>query len=80
MVENEAILTDDKEVAESFNYYFANIRETVSIPPEVIEEYERSPDPVVDAINKYANHPSITKIKDIYGTQETIEFSKVDPT
>ena len=39
LVENEAILTDDKEVAECFNSYFANIVETLNIPPEVIEEY-----------------------------------------
>lgn len=49
-VENEAILTVDKEIAESFNSYFANIEETLYTPPEAIEEYERSPDPVVDAI------------------------------
>ena len=80
LVENEAILSDDKEVAECFNSYFANIVETLNIPPEVIEEYERSPDPVVDAINKYASHPSIKKIKDIHGTHEKFEFSNVDPT
>ena len=33
LVENEAILTDDKEVAKFFNSYFANIIETLNIPP-----------------------------------------------
>ena len=72
-VENEAILTDDKEVAECFNSYFANIVETLNILPEAIEEYERSPDPIVDAINKYASHPSIKKIKDMQATDEKFE-------
>ena len=39
-----------------FNCYFANITETLNGPPEVIEVYERSPDAVVDPINKYASH------------------------
>ena len=80
LAENEAILTDDKEVTECFNSYFANIVESLNIPPEAIEEYERSPDPVVDAINKYASHPSIKKIKDMHGTDEKFEFSDLDPT
>ena len=79
LVENEAILTDDKEVTECFNSYFANIVETLNIPPEAIEEYERSPDLVVDAINKYTSHPSMKKIKDMHGTLEKFEFSDVDP-
>ena len=33
LVKNEAILSDDKEVAECFNSYFANIVETLNIPP-----------------------------------------------
>ena len=43
-------------------------------------KYERSPDPVVDAFNKYASHPSIKKIKDMHGTHEKFEFSDVNPT
>ena len=80
LVGKEAILSDDKDVAECFNSYFANVVETLNIPPEVIEEYEKSPDPVVDAINKYASHPSIKKIRVMHGTREKFEFSNVDPT
>ena len=80
MVENEVIMTDDKDVAEYLNSYFASIVETLDIPGEVKEDYERSPEPVIDAINKYASQQSIKKIRDIYGTHEKFEFSKVDPT
>ena len=80
LVENEVIITDDKDVAECLNSYFASIVETLGIPGEVIEDYERSPEPVIDAVNKYASHQSIKKIRDMYGTHEKFEFSKVDPT
>ena len=45
-----------------------------------IPDYERSPDPVVDAINKYANHQSLKNIRDVYETHDEFEFSKVDST
>ena len=72
MVKNEAILSDDKEVAECFNSDFANIVEALIIPPEVIEEYERPPDTVMDAINNYASHPSIKKIMDMHETHQNL--------
>ena len=80
MVENEVIMTDDKDVAEYLNSYFASIVETLDIPGEVKEDYERSPESVIDAINKYASQQSIKKIRDMYETHEKFEFSKVDPT
>ena len=69
LVENEVIITDDKDDAEYLISYFASI---------VMQDYSRSPDPVVDEINKYASHQSIKKIRDVYGTFEQLEFSKVD--
>ena len=80
LVENEAILSDDKAVVECFHSYFANIVETLNIPHAVIEEYERSAGPAVDEINKYASHTSIKKIRDTHVTHETFESSNVDAT
>ena len=80
LAESEVIITDDKDVAEFLNSYFASIVEALGIPGVVIEDYERSPDPVIDAVNKYASHQSMKKIRDMYGTHEKFEFSKVDPT
>ena len=37
-------------------------------------------DPVLNGINKYANHPSILRIKERFTSWETFEFSKVDHT
>ena len=79
MVENEAVVSDDKDIAECFNSYFANVVDTFNILPEIIEEYEKSTDPIIDAINKYDRHSSIRKIKDMNGSQEKFEFSNVDP-
>ena len=78
LVENEVIITDDKDVAEYLNSHFASIAKTLSITSAVMQDYSRSPNPVVDEINKYASHQSIKKIKDVYGTFEQLEFSKVD--
>ena len=54
--------------------------ETLSILSRAIEDYERSPDPVVDSINKYASHQSVKKIRDVYEIRDKFEFSKVDST
>ena len=70
---NEAVITEDKDVAGSLNSYSASILETLNIPSEVIEDYERSPDPVIDVINKYASHQNIKKIRDVYGVNDKLE-------
>ena len=80
LVENEVVITEDQGVAECLNSYFASSVETLIIPSEVIEDYERSPDPVVDAINKYASHQILKNIRDVYETHDEFEFSKVDST
>ena len=80
MVKHKAIITYDKDVAQCPNYYFASIVESLNIPCEVIEDCDRSSDPVVDAINVYVSHQSIKKSRDVDGTQEKFEFSKVEPT
>ena len=79
LVKSEAVVSDYKDIAECFNPYFANIVDTLNIHLEVIEEYEKSTDPVIDAINKYARHPNVKKIKDMNGIQEKFEFSNVGP-
>ena len=81
LVEGEEIISDDKQIAECFNSYFANIVDTINIPPDVTaNDYEPIDDPVLNAINKYANHPSILRIKERFTSWETFEFSKVDHT
>ena len=62
LVANEVIVTEDKDVAECINSYFASIVEILSIPSQVIEDYERPPHLVLEAINKYASHQSVKKI------------------
>ena len=64
LVEDNNIITDDDELAKIFNYYFSNLATSLDIKswpnPETLDLNE---DPVSYAIRKYANHPSINKIR-----------------
>ena len=81
LVEGEEIISDDKQIAECFNSYFANIVDTLNIPPDVIAiDYEPIDDPVLNPINKYANHQSKLRIKESFTSWEPFEFSKVNHT
>ena len=72
LIENNKIVSDDKEVADIFNTFFGNAVEMLNI-----ESYEHfsfdeyflckdteNEDPIKRAIEKYADHPSIKKIKE----------------
>ena len=80
LVENEVIPTEDKDIADCLKSYFASIVDTISIPSEILQHYERSTDPVVGAINTYASHQSIKIVRYVYGMYNSFEFSKVDST
>lgn len=72
LIENNKIVSDDKEVADIFNTFFGNAVKMLNI-----ESYEHfsfdeyflrkdteNEDPIKRAIEKYADHPSIKKIKE----------------
>ena len=65
LVDNEKIITNDKEIAKILNDFFSNIIKTLSIPKkdhtDSIVENDR--DPTLKAILKYRKHPSILAIK-----------------
>ena len=60
--------------------YFANITDTLNIPKFPAPPVHLTGDPVLDAIQKYASHPSILKIKAMAKNNGRFEFSSVDPT
>ena len=63
---NEVTLSNDEEIAETLNKYFCNIAKNLSLPknPSVNEpSVELFTDPVILALEKYKDHPSITSIK-----------------
>ena len=63
---NEVTLSNDEEIAETLNKYFCNIAKNLSLPknPSINEpSVELFTDPVILALEKYKDHPSITSIK-----------------
>ena len=62
--EHGKIITDNKKTAETFNNFFRNIV-NLNIDSDLshITSQTNNADPVFRAIKKYANHPSILKIK-----------------
>ena len=65
LLENGTILSEEAKVADTFNYIFSNVVKELKIQKDgnlltgIIEET----DPVLKAIKKYKNHPSILRIK-----------------
>ena len=61
LVENDEVITDDRQVAETFNNYFVTVTETLGTAENLdnISSAEGIIDPVDIACEKYATHPSI---------------------
>ena len=64
LVENDEVISDDRQVAEIFNNYFVTVTETLGIAENLdnVRSTEGIIDPVEKAIEKYANHPSIKTV------------------
>ena len=80
IIENEKVVSDEKELVKIFNEYFPNIVPNLDIqrPPSIILHH----DPVLNAIKKFENHPSILEIKKQIPSDVafTFSFSKVNLT
>ena len=61
IIENEKVVSDEKELVKIFNEYFSNIVPNLDIqrPSSIILHH----DPVLNAVKKFENHPSILEIK-----------------
>ena len=64
LLENEVLVTDDREVANIFNEYFISITEVLGIqePKDILKPIEGLHDPIEVAIKKFSSHPSIELI------------------
>ena len=62
LIEDEKVITDDTEIAESFNTYFLNITDSLGLTfPE--DSFTKDLDTMVtNAVEKYKNHPGIKAI------------------
>ena len=69
LVENNKIITDDNELAETFNAFFENAVKNMKLEQDnkVTNSTEGIDDPVEKAIYKFEKHPSVLKIKEKIG-------------
>ena len=79
LIENDTIISNDKEVAETLNDYFVSITDSLGLAEnsEVISSTEGVSDPIDRAIIKYSNHPSIRKIRSFAQNDNFFELQKV---
>ena len=78
LIESEIISSNDEEIAEAFNKYFCNIAKNISLTenPSIKEpSAELFTDPVILALEKYKDHPSITSIKSKMTSMDNPKFS-----
>ena len=82
LIENNLIVSDDKNVAEIFNNFFSNAVKNLNIDYYEHFSFDRyflckdieNNDPILKAIEKYENHPSIQKINEINNKKECFSF------
>jgi predicted transport protein len=79
LVENDKIISDDKEVAQTFNDYFDEAVKSLGISENkiLLTEPENSQGKVLDAIKMHESHPSILKIKENVRVDTEFSFSPV---
>ena len=65
-IENNVIIDDDKVISETFNDFFSNVVINLNIEnnSNFVNNNIEEVNPVLKAIRKYENHPSILKIKE----------------
>ena len=79
IIENDEMYDEDNTVARLFNDFFCNVVKNLNIEPnnEILNLNSYHPDPIIHAICKYKNHPSIIKIKENVSNDESFSFIHV---
>ena len=81
LIDDETIIPNDVEVAETMNEFFVTVRDSLGINEN--SDYENTTegitDPVDKAVFKFLNHPSILKIKDLCQKCRFLSFSESYP-
>ena len=77
--EVEEIITDDKAIAEIFNEFYVNIVPNLKISMEnnFDNEFVKTENPFLNAVNKYKNHPSVIMIKEKIKPMKKFSFFPV---
>ena len=77
LIEGGDIISDDQELAEIFNSYFANVVKNLDIEGFKTYDYNYIPelDYISNIIEKFKNHPSIQRIKENVKIEKRVHFS-----
>lgn len=80
LVENEKTITDDLEIASIFNDYFCNLVPNLRIKLNENPQNDNifNDKSIETSLSKFANHPSVVKIKQFYGESgKKLSFRRV---
>ena len=78
LVKDDEIVSESQAIAELFNKFFANVvtELNLAIDEDLLENVNHISDPVLRAIEKYKNHPSVKAISEKYN-KNTFSFEHV---
>ena len=73
-------LSKDEKIAETFNKFFGNITKNlnISVNSDVLEVVSMIKYPIIAAIEKHKQHPSILKIKKHISVENYFDFKHID--
>jgi len=79
LVQDEKVLSEDLKIAEAFNAYFSDITKDLNLWQwPLSSRCLQFSNPIHQAISKYEDHPSIIKIRSLFGGQPKFTFSEVN--
>ena len=76
LLKNGAILSEEAKVADTFNEFFSNVVKELEVEKDdnLLTDATEETDPVLKAIKKYKNHPSILRIKSSFKHPKVFSF------
>ena len=76
LLENGDILREESKVADTVNEFFSNVVKELKIEKDdnLLTDVIEETDPVLKAIKKYKNHPSILRIKSSFKYPKVFSF------
>ena len=76
LLENGDILSEESKVADTFNKFFSNVFKELKIEKDdnLLTDVIEKTDPVLKAIIKYKNRPSILRIKSSFKYPKVFSF------
>ena len=78
-ITSEEVLQEDEKIAEVFNKFFVNIVPNLNISTEhnIDNDFLKTDDPILNAINKFKKHPSVVMIKEKRSSSNGFSFFQV---